>query len=285
MSTTLRQWTLKTLAGLGVKSFKTQSGLGFPFICHVGDFASEVAYYSRNHSRTEIEFMARWCARFPKPLVFDVGGNIGFVATQLAQAATASDCRIISFEPVHPTFVKLTRSIHELGLEARIQPICCVVSDRDGGVCSIAFNNRESLFAQVRQDTANPQAGSSLTWASQVTLDSVVESVGTKPMLLKIDVEGYEAHVLRGARALLEDPHPPGICFELNPKTLGEVGSSTAEVAGELGTYRLFYLDDFEGQRLPTGHEVEDLTSLTWTCNLFAAPHWLSELEIRALFA
>ena len=69
------------------------------------------------------------------------------------------------------------------------------------------------------RDVANFRAGSTLTWCSEVTLDSVVESIGCKPALLKIDVEGYEAHVLRGARVLLESPNAPVICFELNPKT------------------------------------------------------------------
>lgn len=284
MSTYVRQTILKAFRSLRVDSFKSRSGLGYPFLCHVGDFAGEVPFYNREHSRIEIEFMAAWCARREQALVFDVGANVGFVATQLAQAAKTSECHVIAFEPVYPTFAKLLKSVQRLGLESRISPVCCAVSDRAGGVCSVAYNDGESLFAQVRHDTLNSRAGRRLTWSSEVTLDSVVQSIGRKPMLLKIDVEGYEAHVLRGARALLNGPDAPVICFELNPMTLAEVGSSVGAVAAELGAYRFFYLDDFEGQKVAFGKEIANLNSLTWTCNLFAAPRSLSKGQILTFF-
>jgi FkbM family methyltransferase len=269
---------------LGVKSFKAKSGLGYPFLCHIGDFSGEVPFYNREHSRAEIQLMAEWCRRHPGTLVFDVGANVGFVATQLAQAGKSANCRILAFEPVYDTFTKLRESIQRLGLQKQISMVCCVVSDRGGGVCTIAFDNENSLFAQVRKDSANPRAGSTLTLSSEVTVDSVIESLGCRPEVLKIDVEGYEAHVLRGARMLLQSPNSPIICFELNPTTLGQVGSDVNSIATELRDYRFFYLDDFEGQKMPWGIEIRELTSLTWCCNLVAIPRSVSEAEIRILF-
>src|SRR5882762_3809925 len=188
MSTVVRQTALKVLRMLGVKSFTTRSGLGYPFVCHVGDFAGEVAFYNFGHSRVEIQFMAKWCTRFPKCLVFDVGANVGFIATQLAQAVETPHCRIVAFEPVYHTFAKLTESVEKLGLQSQIVPVCCAVSDRAGGICSVAFNERESLFAQVRQNRINGGTQSAGPWSGEVTLDSVVESIGSRPTLLKIDV-------------------------------------------------------------------------------------------------
>jgi FkbM family methyltransferase len=228
--------------------------------------------------------MTEWCRLRPHSLVFDVGANVGFVATQLAQAGKSANCRILAFEPVYDTFAKLTESIQSLELENQVSAVCCAVSDRAGGVCSVAFDKSQSLFAQIRQHAVNSQPGDTFTWCSEVTLDSVVESIGCRPTLVKIDVEGYEAHVLRGARALLESPDAPVVCFELNPKTLREVGSDIKSVATALKGYRFFYLDDFEGQKIPSGKEIPDLASLTWCCNLFAAPRILSQNEIGALF-
>jgi FkbM family methyltransferase len=284
MSTSFRRAILKSLRVLGVRSFRAQSGLGYPFVCHVGDFSGEVPFYNSDHSRAEIRLMAEWCRRHPHTLVFDVGANVGFIATQLAQAGKSANCRILAFEPVYHTFAKLTESIQRLQLENQISPVCCLVSDRGGGVCSVAFDKSHSLFAQVRQDTVESQNGSTLAWCSEVTLDSVVESIGRRPTLVKIDVEGYEAHVLRGARTLLESADAPVVCFELNPKTLGEVGSDVESIATALKGYRFFYVDDFEGQKIPAGKEILDLASLTWCCNLFAAPRALSENNIRPLF-
>jgi FkbM family methyltransferase len=284
MSTILRQTILKGLRMAGVKSFRTRSGMGYSFVCYVGDFAGEVPFYNRSHSRAEIEFMARFCARRRNALVFDVGANIGFVATQLAQAAGNLNCRIIAFEPVYHTFVKLSNSIQRLGLQSNISPICCAVSDRSGGICSVGFDDANSLFAQVRHNGINPRVGRSLSWSAEVTLDGVADCLGARPALIKIDVEGSEAHVLRGARKLLRSADAPVICFELNPLTLREIGSSVEAIAAELLQYHCFYLDDFEGQRLPLGTQIDDLKSLTWCCNIVALPSGGADVDLVELF-
>ena len=48
------------------------------------------------------------------------------------------------------------------------------------------------------------------------TLDSVVEELSIEPDFIKIDVEGFEDVVLRGARQLLRKFHPR-IVLEANP--------------------------------------------------------------------
>ncbi|MEY2518674.1 MAG: hypothetical protein QOF24_433 [Verrucomicrobiota bacterium] len=271
MSTTARRYWLKALRGIGVKHFRAKSALGLPYICHVGDFAGEVPFLDRNYSQAEIAVMFAWCALADNPMILDIGGNTGFVATQLGQRLVGRNYRIFSFEPVGSTFQKLCCSIDQLGLGLRIHPVCCALSDQPG-VSSIAFNDRESLFAQLRPDSSNARVGRKMSWCPVVTVDSIVQTLAVKPRLLKIDVEGYEAHVLRGARKLLEGPEAPALCFELNPITLTEVGSSVFAVADELNGYRFFYVDDFEGGRLPIGHPIETLTDIQWVCNLLALP-------------
>jgi FkbM family methyltransferase len=174
--------------------------------------------------------------------------------------------------------------VGQLGLQSTITPICGAVSDRGGGVCSIAFNSRESLFAQVRPDKSNPRAGAFLTWCPEVTIDCVLAALGARPSLVKIDVEGREAHVLRGARGLLRGSDRPVVVFELNPATLSEVGSDARAIVNELVEYSCFYLDDFEGQRVPRGQQVADLSAVSWVCNLVAVPNSMPETEMRVLF-
>lgn len=55
-------------------------------------------------------------------------------------------------------------------------------------------------------------------------------------------------------------------------------------VASELRGYRYFYLDDFEGQKLPFAKELGDLRSLTCVCNLFAVPASTADSEILEMF-
>ena len=90
------------------------------------------------------------------------------------------------------------------------------------------------------------------------------------PTLLKIDVEGSELQVLRGAGSLLDSPEAPAICLEWNPVTMKERGSSLTELVALLGPRTCYYIDDFEGQRIPFGEEIERVANINWVCNVFA---------------
>jgi hypothetical protein len=103
-----------------------------------------------------------------------------------------------------------------------------------------------------------------------ITIDEAVGALGRKPVLIKIDVEGFEARVLRGADQLLNSGEPPAICFEWNPVTMGELRTSPDELLRLLRSYHLYYIDDFEGEKKTFGEEIADLELVDWVCNVFA---------------
>src|SRR4029078_2649304 len=225
----------------GFPNFQATSGLGYPFICHIGDLAGEAPFYNLDADRSELTLMTAWCAGQTRPVIFDVGANVGFIATQLAQMLRDQEAVVVAFEPVSSTFAKLKHSVQALGLESCVWPVCCAISDRPG-FASIAFNDSQSLFAQMRPDTLNGRVGQKTTWVATQTLNTAVSALALTPTLLKVDVEGFEAHVLRGAEQLLSGPNAPAIMFELNPLTLREVASSVSAVADALPRYRFFYV-------------------------------------------
>jgi FkbM family methyltransferase len=270
MSTTARRYWLKALRFAGVKNFRANSGLGFPFICHLGDLAGEVPFYNRKHSVAELRLMAEWCRGIEHPVIFDVGANNGFIATQLVQLLRAQQPVIYAFEPVPPTFGQMELAVRRLGLNESVRPICAAVSDQTGCV-SIAFNPRESIFAQMRNDTLNSRVGTEHTEAKSITLDAFVERDGPAPDLLKIDVEGSEPRVFQGARRLIAEKGP-AILFEWNPLTMSEIGAPPKQIIDALSDYQLFYVDDFEGQHYPFGLKLDALSAIDWVCNVFAIP-------------
>jgi FkbM family methyltransferase len=269
VSTTAKHAWLKVLRHIGVKHLRATSGLGLPFICHVGDESGEVAFYRPKHSIKEIALMSAWCNTTQSPVIFDVGANNGFIATQLAQVLRGKNPRIFAFEPVPSTFAQLTRTVQLLDLKDFVFPICAGVSDT-AGIVTISYNPHQSLYAQIRNDSLNLRAGCYSTLSATMTIDEVVDSLALKPTLMKIDVEGFEPRVLRGAARLLGGNEPPAVCLEWNPLTLSEVNSSPSELTQSLSNYRFYYIDDFEGQRKPFGEELSNLVEITWTCNLFA---------------
>jgi hypothetical protein len=118
----------------------------------------------------------------------------------------------------------------------------------------------------------NPRAGDRLVQAKGITLDEFCSSVQAVPQLLKIDVEGSEVASLRGARDLLSRPDRPAILFEQNPITLRESGVSVRALRDLLPGYRLHYVDDLRGQKIPFGQPIQEADEIDWICNLFAVP-------------
>ncbi|HEY0321712.1 MAG TPA: FkbM family methyltransferase [Pyrinomonadaceae bacterium] len=263
-------WRLRFLEGIGVKSFRARSGLNQPFVCHLGDFLGEHPFYSADSSRDEITIMAAWCSQFDEPVILDVGGNVGFIATQVAQLLLDKNPRVFSFEPVPHTFRRLVESVRRLGLEDYVYPVCSALSD-EPKLARIWYAERATLFAQI-SDKPNERVGNKSAWCSALTLDHVHAAIGHAPSLIKVDVEGHEVKVFRGAKGLLASASRPAILFELNPMTLNETGGDICELADQLGGYRFFYINDFEGQRMKFGERVADIKSIDWVANIFAVP-------------
>jgi FkbM family methyltransferase len=66
------------------------------------------------------------------------------------------------------------------------------------------------------------------------TVDDLVTRYRLHPRLLKIDVEGFEHHVIKGAFETLQR-HRPTLFIEFHPEELRMCGTSTAAVLTELG--------------------------------------------------
>lgn len=272
MSTTLRLWTVKLLRGLGVKHFRARSGINNqPFICHLGDSSGENPFYNFTSSRAEIVLMAMWCRQFTEPVILDVGGNVGFVATQLAQLLREQRPHVFSFEPVPLTFQRLLSSVRLLELEDCVYPICSALSDTQT-LSRITYSEWDTMFAQISAHEPNSRVGDKTAWCSTLTIDQVDAVIGGSPALVKIDVEGHEVSVLKGAVGVLSREDAPGICLESNPFTLAECHSTVEELMRQLNRYDLFYLSDFEGQQMNFAEPITDLASIDWVCNIFAVP-------------
>jgi FkbM family methyltransferase len=269
LSSGVRLAWLKALAAVGVKKFVARSALGYDFVCHTGDLAS-FPFYMRSAYKAELELCAAWLKDEPRPVVFDIGANDGFVATHLAQMLAARGPKIYAFEPVPATFARLAQAVERLGLNDSVHPVPAAVVDAPGPV-RLSYSERNSLLAQITTNGLNPRVGDKLAQAAGITLDAFCTSAAISPQLLKIDAEGSEVAVLRGARELLSRPDRPAILFEYNPLAWGETGATAGTLVDLLPGYSLHYVNDLGGQRIPFGAPFE-AEVIAWTCNLFAVP-------------
>jgi FkbM family methyltransferase len=130
--------------------------------------------------------------------------------------------RIIAFEPDNHNFSLLQQHVSLNGLEQQIELHQCAVSDKDGQGC---FSAECSPMSHLISPGANYS-----TIIQVTTLDSVF--AGERIDILKIDVEGYEEMVLRGAHDLLRSParRPRAVFVEVHPYAWPSLGTTSASL-------------------------------------------------------
>lgn len=175
-------------------------------------------------------------------LFVDVGANVG-VFTVLAAAAVGA--RSIAIEPVPATFARLRRNIAINQAGERVEAHQLGVSDRTGSL-------RFSLDLDAMNHVMQPGEAGAGSEVPVTTLDSLLAD--RAPTLIKIDVEGHEEAVLRGAVRTLSRPELLAVIMEVSG-----AGRADAGVAGRLIAqmaahgFKPFGYDPFERRLFPFG--------------------------------
>jgi FkbM family methyltransferase len=131
----------------------------------------------------------------------DVGANVGsytILASGVARAHT------IAFEPDPGTAERLHRNVQLNGISDLVSIHVAAVGENAGSA-------RFSIDRDTENHVVTTDEG---TWR-EVPIESLDTAVGERiPALIKIDVEGYEAQVLRGARRVLADSQLQAVLTE-----------------------------------------------------------------------
>jgi len=136
--------------------------------------------------------------------VIDVGANIGQFA--VASAKIFPDVSVHSFEPQPNCVTHLQKNVKRLG-NVKIHPFA--LGDAEGEVeFHVNQHSHSSSILPLAEShrSAFPNAQEKETISVKVsTLDDVFNSIELKsPVLLKLDVQGYEAQTLRGGLETLQ---------------------------------------------------------------------------------
>jgi FkbM family methyltransferase len=157
----------------------------------------------------------------PHHVVFDVGANIGLYVRFMVQQFGAA--RVIAFEPMIQNHALLYQNIGLGNCQDRVQIVAIALADYDGtdefqtddissasGTLNVVTQGGP---CQARRQYGLPPLTEIVTVAR---LDIMVEN-GTVPVpnVIKVDVEGAEERLLRGAVRTLEK-HSPGLAIELH---------------------------------------------------------------------
>jgi FkbM family methyltransferase len=163
----------------------------------------------------------------------DVGANMG----QYTLLAAGLQCKVHSFEPAPAMFELLSKNtepvkekvhLNQLALGDSDEPVTLYMA-KPHNVGATSFRDQYCASGQTFQ-------------VARTSLDNYLNQNGiAKVDVMKIDVEGAEGMVLKGAERLLSSPDRPAIVLEYEESAQQRFGSSCAQLTSWLTAhgYRL----------------------------------------------
>ena len=145
---------------------------------------------------------ARWFEPQPGDVVVDIGAHIGRFTLKAAKSAA----KVIAVEPVQSNFSMLEANI-ELNGFTNVMPLRLALSDHPGQLPLYLSDPRDLATSSFESNWSDRIPGPSARerlLVSTETLDNLASRLGIAIIdWLKIDVEGHETFVLKGAQLSL----------------------------------------------------------------------------------
>lgn len=210
------------------------------------DFAIYLRMFERE-TRSALKQLVK-----PGSVVLDIGANVG-VHTLLLASLVGPAGRVLAFEPTDYAVKKLRRSLDlNTDLAERVTVFHCFLAGGNGGDVPDAIYSSWPLTASEGLHHKHLGLAMPTNAAPARSIDAILAELGRPSVhLVKIDVDGFESEVLRGATALLRDNRPIFV-MELSPYVLDERGSSLDELLSFFipNGYRFFH--ERTGRQIPS---------------------------------
>jgi FkbM family methyltransferase len=154
--------------------------------------------------------------------VIDIGANLGLHSLYIAQIV-GPEGRIYAFEPIPSNIRLLQRNIRLNAFENQVTVVDAALSNSDDQYIEMsAPSDGVAVAAAINK---NGKSGEQVIKVRNLHLDDYVMEKKLHPRLIKIDVEGAEHEVLKGAEKTLLQ-HRPILVVEVHTFALPEFGSS-----------------------------------------------------------
>jgi FkbM family methyltransferase len=218
-----------------------------------------------NWENAEVDFMLSWLR--PGDGVIDAGANIGVFTLQAARAVGPAG-KVYAFEPMRSTFDMLARSVRANGFDQR----CAIFNEGLGA-------SEGSGSFHLSSHATNPGSSyiSEGSDGARIRIRPLDSMEYERPIrFIKMDVEGFEPHILRGAAATLAR-HAPVILTEFFPRSLREIGGISGPgyvaILEKLGyTMSVFSPERGRGTEAVTSADAHRYDDLTEPINLVCLP-------------
>jgi len=198
----------------------------------------------------------------PTSVVFDVGANFGYYS--VIAGSVAKQGKVYAFEPDKQNFV-------EVGYNVGLNNLNNVVIE------NLGVGNKIGNFSfqpdSVHRGRSRFVENAGEYSVSVVTLDSYCnENAIYNIDILKIDVEGFETDVLKGARRIIQNSKDIKLFIEYNIETLKERGLNSTDFFNSLSECKLIpmlIIDETKKQIIEFNQaNLQNVLSHSTYCNL-----------------
>lgn len=204
--------------------------------------------FGNTNSVYEFDLVNSICTKLKNkanPIFLDIGANIGLIS--LAVIKEVPDVKVFSFEPGYVAYKSFDTTIFANKLEAKLKLSNLALSDSTGSI---------DFFSHEDSDTSGDgfiDTGRAKSLAKKITvktdtLDNWLENQKLNKIdLIKIDVEGAELLVLKGASISLKK-YKPIIFLEISKENLKVYPYNEADILNYLESidYSLYDLKNIK---------------------------------------
>jgi FkbM family methyltransferase len=168
----------------------------------------------------------------PGDCVLDIGANVGQMTLEAA-VLTGPTGIVVAIEPAPGNLNLLKRHITENAFADRVRVVEAACGARHGVTTSFYFVGNDRTTVGSGHSTNEQAVSSQSTLTSEsiplVSIDGLCREFGLTPNVIKIDVEGGELEVLRGAREVLRTCQPH-VLFGFHPFGFVDPAHATREI-------------------------------------------------------
>jgi FkbM family methyltransferase len=153
-------------------------------------------------------------------VLFDIGAHFGlFSLAALHYGGALSRAIAVDPSPMATRMMRIQSRLNSDLTAGRLRVVQACVCDHAGYEPMVAIGILAGgYFSAPNRDHPSTE----VTHAAAITLDALVEQFSVQPTHVKIDVEGFEAAVLRGGHRLLSQRRSPILFIELHNQMIRE---------------------------------------------------------------
>jgi FkbM family methyltransferase len=216
-------------AKLGGRPF-VHRRLGFPFPCFPNVPDSLDTYLKGSSDGLELALVKEWVE--PGDSAVDIGANLGMYSCAVASAAGKAAV-VLAVEPAPQLARQIELTSRLLSIEPLAVSETCAGEEPGSTEFYVAADGTPS-GEQSRRSPPGREGDYVRINVRMETLDNLVVArlLGAAPSFVKLDVEGAEVAVLRGAERTLDAPDNAFWLVEINPNALERFGFRAQDVLG-----------------------------------------------------